>query len=98
MFANAVRVVVEGRATWVPTCSLRNRLRIVLKKVELILSAQYVWRLSEDWNSFACCLLTLAQPYKQMTLAPNLALSHPSAPRIAFHPGTPVSDGCTNSS
>ena len=46
MFANVVRVVVEGRATWVLTSSLRNGLRIVLKKVELILSAQYVWRLA----------------------------------------------------
>ena len=45
MFANAVRVVVEGRVTWVPTCSLRSRLRIVLNKVEFNLSAQYVWRL-----------------------------------------------------
>lgn len=51
MFVNVVRVVVEGRATRVLTSSLRNHLRIVLKKVELILSAQYVWRLSSSLKS-----------------------------------------------
>ena len=51
MFVNVVRVVVEGRATLVLTSSLRNHLRIVLKKVELILSAQYVWRLSSSLKS-----------------------------------------------
>ena len=51
MFVNVVRVVVEGMATRVLTSSLRNHLRIVLKKVELILSAQYVWRLSSSLES-----------------------------------------------
>ena len=51
MFVNVVRVVVEGRATLVLTSSLRNHLRIVLKKVELILFAQYVWRLSSSLKS-----------------------------------------------
>ena len=48
MFANVVRVLAEGRATWVLTSSLRSHLRIVLKKVELILFRQYVWRLSSN--------------------------------------------------
>ena len=51
MFVNVVRVVVEGRATRGLTSSLRNHLRIVLKKVELILSAQYVWKLSSSLKS-----------------------------------------------
>ena len=51
MFVNVVRLVVEGRARLVPTSLLHNHLRIVLKKVELILSAQYVWRLSSSLKS-----------------------------------------------
>ena len=36
MFANVVRVVVEGRAKWVLTCCVRNYVVIVFKRINSV--------------------------------------------------------------